>query len=75
MACNNHSLQQENDRLKDLIEIYQDYLYFLNEANKAPISMACIHGYRCDEEIIAQGEKYRKDIEEIESEIIWKKKK
>ena len=51
--------------MNELIELYEEYLAFLNMANQAPTQMAYIHGWRCSEEVIKKGAEYRKRIAEL----------
>jgi len=54
-----------NDKLKEVIELYEVYLEFLNDANQEPIQLASIHGYKCPQYIIDKGKEYRDKIEQL----------
>lgn len=48
-----------------LINKFDEYLNFLNEANNGPINIAWIHGWRCSKDDIEKGENLRKEIENL----------
>jgi len=52
-------------KLKEIIQVYEVYLEFLNDANQEPIKLASIHGYKCPKYIIDKGKEYRNKIEQL----------
>ncbi len=59
--------QQKLDKKDLLIAKLEEYLQFINEANEAPISNAYIHGWRCPEEDIEKGKKFREEIKQLKN--------
>lgn len=57
----------EITRLQLLVRIQKEYIEFLNEANKAPVSIAAAHGWVCPKEDIDRGVQLREYIKQLEN--------
>lgn len=51
--------------LEALINEYEAYLEFLNEANEGPIGIAYVHGWRCPEVEVQRGKDFRLRLIEL----------
>lgn len=56
------TLEAENRRLLEALELEQEYMDFVEESNKSAISIAYIHGWRCPENEVIKGQEYRDKI-------------
>jgi hypothetical protein len=55
-------LQEQVARLNGVVDLFNEYLSFLDEANEAPITLAYAHGWRCPEKDVEKGKKFREAI-------------
>ena len=56
-------------RIKELTELYDEYLAFLYEANRGPVGMAYVHGWRCPDEDVKKGQEYRDRIASLKEKV------
>lgn len=54
--------------MKELIALYDEYIDFLNAANETPVTIACIHGWRCQEQDVKKGVEYRLKIDDLKKQ-------
>lgn len=52
----------------ELNKLYKEYIEFINTANEGAILLAHVHGWRCPQDVIDEGERRRKEIAEYEGE-------
>ena len=51
--------------MNELVKLYEEYIKLLEEECNNLSGLAYVHGYRCDPERVALGEKCRKEISEL----------
>ncbi len=56
-------------QFRELIIAYDEYIELLVEAESSLLGLAAVHGYRCPERFVVQGQQLREKINAIKSDI------